>query len=141
MESTFTMASYDIYVEVGRYMFTGTLYDILCRSGKIYVYKDTARHSMSKWEDICLQGHRTTLYVEVGRHMFTATLYNILCRGEKMRVCIDNVRHFMSKWKDVSKHIKGSKYFSGQSPLSSYKTTLKQKLNIEKQWKIRWKAK
>jgi len=28
--------------------------------------------------------------------------------------------------------------FSGQSPLTSYKTTLKQQLNGEKRWKMRW---
>ena len=39
--------------------------------------------------------------------------------------------------KTRSKHIKGSKElckFSGKSPLSSYKTTLKQQLNGEKRW-------
>ena len=51
-----------------------------------------------------------------------------------------------------SKHVKGLKAryllgqnttceFSGYSPLSSYKTTLKQQLNGEKRWKMRWRAK
>ena len=70
-------------------MFTGTLHDIICPGGKIYVYRDIVQCYVSKWEDICLQGHCTTFYVEVGRYMFTGTLYNILCRGEKIHVCID----------------------------------------------------
>ena len=66
-------------------MFTGTLYDIICPGGKIYVYRDIVQCYVSKWEDVCLQG----------------TLYDILCRSGKIYVYRDTVQHSMSKWEDV----------------------------------------